>query len=124
MMRVMARVLGVLTSGGWLLFGILSVAVLDAKIETGLVHMLMPGIALALGVAVAWFWPVLGAILLLVDGLAVLAHPTVRHDPALIAAFTGPVCLCAILFLLARKPRPKKLEVRQHIWPADFAARK
>lgn len=114
-----ARILGALTSGGWLLFGLLSAIVLRAKVETGLVPMLLPGVALALGVAVAWIWPIPGAILLFIDGLAVLAHPTVRHDPTLITLFTVPVCLSAILFLAQRRAPRRRSTVRQHVWPAE-----
>jgi hypothetical protein len=122
-MRNFARLLGGVAAGGWLLFGALSAIALQADIEKGLVTMLLPGVTLALSYLVAWWWPILGGLLLLVDGVAVLALPTVREDPVLIALFTAPAAISGLSFLFVRKPMRKIKPAPQHLWPAESPRR-
>jgi hypothetical protein len=122
-MRYFARIFGGLTAGGWLVFGGLSALALGANLGEGLVTMLLPGVTLALSYLAAWWWPILGGLLLLIDGIAVLALPTVREDPYLIGLFTAPAVLAGLSFLFVRKTSRRIKPPPQHLWPAESSRR-
>ena len=105
----LVRLLAVLWAGFWLWFGVAS-AIHERLAWQGIVlYALRPGLAFFVVVAIAWFWPRPGGVLLILTGFGLAAWYAIYfgHMPTgtkvfVLSTFALPPLLCGLILLWSR----------------------
>jgi hypothetical protein len=103
-----------LVTGFWLWFGIASAAGEGLGAGNWLAHIAGPGGILLATAAIAWRWPVAGAVLLIVEGLVVaVGYPLMVHSRFplttiifVLLTMAAPPIVAGGLLLLGRRAAP------------------
>jgi hypothetical protein len=108
----------------WTVFGLLSGIGEGYGLSGILFHTALPGLVFLIAAIVAWRWKVIGAILLLLEGLSTFMVYGFSRTTAVFLTLTFPPLLAGLLFLaawrMARMPETRQ-DGAQHL-PADSAA--